>query len=785
MSLSFAANHTAHLLKHAPEVYWLLKLYYNDESNFTGVSNQDRTVNSNFYYGLVSSWGQGKQNLDLDNFVTNTSVQTIKLINTPNTVSGGRFSDLFSTNNYVGRRWELFQTDADNPLDTAAYQIAFGVIGGNPEYDGKTITLKLLDIDQKWDKEVPITLVDSTNYPRAPKENLDKPFPMFYGDADVDPNAPTVNAEFDRHFVKGHVPAIITDEWNTTNFDVGCHPDIQVLKQLRVKNLFLEEGGQYAACEDANVDVTGNPKITFNGSTWRTCLQLVGTGLNLVDKDFTTSYNIFSHAGNAFTDTESVGIPKISRMGEIVSISVIIDYDTANLAVAGGAPIDAGDVWKITIGGSDFNLSKAATDETINITAAANYTAAVLTAWDFEGSLLITLTTAGSAEQVTVPIFEIGIEIEFRPEISFEKTVSGGYRDVLVTPGYYREFGRRGDLEYAYPKYRRESITVTRSRPKIGNYVYISGTGRKYGAWIDTINTNARTDENGTEPDPNYASGDLIENPVYAIEEILRTELSLDPTSNGSDIDIETFDKAGNNQADATKGDIALTLNMAVANVKFMWSQFKFISGMGLIQNICAQYGLYFWPSGSGKYKIRSRLRPTDYASSDMTVDFNEISLRSYIKKTPIGQVRNHVTINYDYDYATEQTTKSRTPTDNASQEDGTSQGTGVGGYSRQPSVGSKASKLTFDMTTTRDQSTAEGYGDFLLLVYKDTKTIIEFETKRLNYNKLEIGDIIIFSNFPSDLKIFGTAIASSDYFMVTEMVRDPLTPRIKCVEVS
>ena len=37
--------------------FWVLKLYYNDESVFIGLSDRDRQNGSDFYNGLNSSWG--------------------------------------------------------------------------------------------------------------------------------------------------------------------------------------------------------------------------------------------------------------------------------------------------------------------------------------------------------------------------------------------------------------------------------------------------------------------------------------------------------------------------------------------------------------------------------------------------------------------------------------------------------------------------------------------------------------------------------------------------------
>ena len=54
-----------------------------------------------------------------------------------------------------------------------------------------------------------------------------------------------------------------------------------------------------------------------------------------------------------------------------------------------------------------------------------------------------------------------------------------------------------------------------------------------------------------------------------------------------------------------------------------------------------------------------------------------------------------------------------------------------------------------------------------------------------MKYVNIEIGDIVILSNFPSDLKIFGTALASSDYFMVTNVSKSPNITKLTLTEVS
>ena len=80
--LSFDASLSNALNNKNTTAFWVLKLYYNDESEFVGVSDIDRADGSDFYYGVVSSWGSYTQSLDFFNFTTTTGNISVRLINT-------------------------------------------------------------------------------------------------------------------------------------------------------------------------------------------------------------------------------------------------------------------------------------------------------------------------------------------------------------------------------------------------------------------------------------------------------------------------------------------------------------------------------------------------------------------------------------------------------------------------------------------------------------------------------------------------------------------------------
>jgi hypothetical protein len=149
--------------------------------------------------------------------------------------------------------------------------------------------------------------------------------------------------------------------------------------------------------------------------------------------------------------------------------------------------------------------------------------------WNFEDIIHLELNAgADTSTAHTLEVYQVGLEVRFSPSQTFEKQVTDYYEiPTGATTSNIRYAEDKGaDILNVTKKVARTRTVTT---PDVGEYVYVSGKGREYGAWIDTIDSNDRTDENGTkEPDPNYASGALIENPIYMIEDILRRELGLD-----------------------------------------------------------------------------------------------------------------------------------------------------------------------------------------------------------------------------------------------------------------
>tara|TARA_S200002703_G_scaffold43017_1_gene37421 strand:- start:37 stop:1443 length:1407 start_codon:yes stop_codon:yes gene_type:complete len=465
--------------------------------------------------------------------------------------------------------------------------------------------------------------------------------------------------------------------------------------------------------------------------------------------DSTAIATMQTKADNSFLDTLSFGIPQFQNLGEIVSVKLIFYWQ-----MDGAAPSTAHGI--TALGGA---LSWTWSDTNAYVVNEFDFTSSISTAnkdsWALESQVTITLNDNTSDVGQILLIQEAAIEVEYKLEQGFGKVVETveyiqkPYEVMVSTRDAFD--GRRDDTHETILQTHRIVTHQDVTAPKEVNVLYINAKGRKFGSWIDANSRN-----NG------YDQDNLIENPVYIIEDILRTEMGL----GDSDIDYATFDTIGN----TTNGTIGTAFNDSVGDVKFAFSQYKFMDGISVIQKICKQSGLYFFFNSEGKATLRQRLQTSQYSSADRTVDFNDCLFKGF-SRSSINSIRNEIEINYRYDYGTEQTLLSDTSSDATSK--------------TKYSSSSKAQKLKLDADSIQDTTTAQKLGDCYLNWFKDRKNRVELTILKPRYSDLEIGDIVNFINFPSDLKAYGNAITTSDYFIIDDISKTPNSIDIKCTEVS
>ena len=720
--------------------FWCLKLYYNDESAFVGVSDTDRDDGSDFYHGVITDFGELVQNLEYFDFTTAISSLSVKLSNTKNSIRGGRFSDLLSTLNFGNRKWELFQCINGLTFDTSANQIGSGVISGDFKYNRNEIILELLDKTGTFHDEIPTNVVTNT---AAPPGNVAKPIPIAYGDFEVKQNVGTVPSNFAVAFPGGRFPAIVDQAWNSSDDKVVARPDSQALHTLSQSKIYQYKDNIFTAIKNSNCAVsTSDPSVKFSGNEQIYYPEAVNDS-GLFDGKFNTGRNLIAANGSS---TIGFSLPKLNDLGTIDSIKIIISFNS----MTSGGSADAftfrdanntGD--SVNIAFADDNLEQSVTIPVSGSNLIFNTDE--LADFSMEGDYEFFLQK--NSGTITAAFVNVALE--------FSITAEQDYTRRFTT---IREIGS----ETTYVLRQRKMMPVTRKtlqvtdqveKPATIQYIYYAGKGRKYGSWVDASRDNG------------YDQNDLIENPIYMIEDILRTELSL------TNIDTTTFDKSGN----TSDGKILNVFDDSATDIKFAFSQYKFINSKELIENIGKISGSYLFLSGDGNFKIQTLERPEDYNSSrnDInTIDYNQITLDK-IELTPINAVRNKAIINFNYDYGKEDT-QSTTTSSNA-----TSQGTTVNGVGQL---------LTLEVDTNKiiDNTTASALSTYLVSISKDRKITIMFDSPTARYNGLEIGDLINFENFDSDIKLFGSSMDSANnIFMITQTTKRPDGCEFLCTEVS
>ena len=756
--LSFNSTLTNKLKLRNAQTFWCLKLYYNDESAFMGVSDTHRVDGSDIYYGLVTDWGNVNQSIDYFEFSSSLSNITVKLVNTHNTFQGGRFSDQLSSKNFGNRKWELFQCVHGLTYDTSANLIGTGMIAGDIGYNRNEIMLTLLDFATYYHKELPKTVIDSSTYPNAPEKNLGKPIPMTYGYFHERTGAGTIDSYMTGVYTEAKFPAVITNKWNDSTDYMVSTPDTEDMHTLDADNVYYHGGGgEFGTFYGSNAAVsTSDPSISTKGAVFYH-YPILYNGGNITDKSFSTSETL---TANNSSGTVSFDIPKIPNLGEITYIRAVISYVSFS-----DATIAAEDVFRVQNAASpstNASLTWNAGSLHERVDVSSMFSTTQKDSWDLEGTYQFYLLTSISGNSRNCAIKQIEMEIQF----SANQTYLQVYDDMRLA-SVTKILWEKGKAKRV-PVMKKVQTFHQQAQPANIDYVYFSGIGRKYGAWIDTIDGNNRTDENGTAADPGYATSDYIANPVYIIEDILRTGLGLDSNTDGSDIDISTFDTSGN----STDGLITDVFDDSVGDIKFAFSHNRFLGSKELIEKLGGLCGSYVFLSGDGKFKIKTLRKPADYSSADAQVDYNDITLDS-INLTSANAVRNDVTVHYKFNYGMTENVGIKTATDS------TSQGTTVDGINQ-------TLEYEHDAGLIQDDTTAQNLATYYKDTMKDRKVVIMFDAPSAKYNHLEVGDIINFSNWDSSIKLYGTAMDSSNhFFIITQTSKRPNGCEFFCTEVS
>jgi hypothetical protein len=734
---------------------FLIKLFYGDETNFTGVSTVDFTDGSDFYKGVVSSMGDISYDLDFFGFKAKQNGITLKIINAKAFDDNKRFSDLVGTNAYDNRKCEIYVIPNELSGLITKEIVSYGKISANWDYDNRFVNIRISDFRTGINVALPQTVIKeddtSNDFHYAPEDNFNKPIPILYGDHSHNTafDSGVLTEETERWATRSKVPAIVVNEFDTSSNKAIAKCDTQAVHTLNASTVYIYNNGMYSALETASSAVAvdaATAKISYEGTT---AYAMIGLNMDsAVDSSFTrdrfentsvTKSHSYSGDGE-YKDLITFGVPQMTNLGTIDTIKV---YSTAT--ASGSTSLTAR--WLIdgvaATTGSAIIVGQRGIVNSSDIDITADYSAPQKAAWDLESELTVESQLASSSGSLVFD--QAWLQIKYAVN---DPTVHKNWYDVVVPSGMFLGGENPEEME-GHEVHPTELVFLTPNNVKI---VYISGKGRKYGSWVDGSRGS---------PGNSHNSGDLIEHPVYIIEEILRTELGLGDTN----INMISFD----------------TVAAATSTYKAAFSQFNRDKAFNIIDDICKQFCFYFFFNGEGKATLVNKKLASAYdpasLSPDYSIDFNDCDL-GIIKKTDMNKVKTKVRIEYDFDYGSSNNrlnieTSSPNNTD----------------FNRDKSMDLviDCNKIRYDVEQSNDTN-AKALATTVHDLYKDNhqtrKNVMSITALNPIYLKCEIGDIVGLSNVPSDITLFGTAFSNQN-FMITKISKSESVIKMDLTQVS
>ncbi len=222
------------------------------------------------------------------------------------------------------------------------------------------------------------------------------------------------------------------------------------------------------------------------------------------------------------------------------------------------------------------------------------------------------------------------------------------------------------------------------------------------------------------------------------------------------------------------------------AEYKFAFSINKKQNTRKIIEKICQQSPFYYRYRGRDTKIVVDMLNNT-YTQDDVdsTIDVKYITKFSFNRTKIEDTCMGGVTINYEYDYQTDNY-KKRTPKRQTLEY--------FQDYKDYYGVDSLESyEIEIDAPYIQDQATAEFYRDYYYELNKQQKLTCKFTLPMKYAIQYEVGDIIEFSDNPNNTKPYGKDITTEytnidqvvlPYFFITKITKSLFEVNVECVQI-
>lgn len=719
-----------------------VRMYYDSESSSLRFAMQDERVATVDVHGLLTSVEFGESGFD-PYTGSNKNASCRIVISDPYINSSFVATSLISGKGFINRKvlvYRYVSSFVDSGVAT--------MFVNDPEFDG-VVTEYYYDIaNYSWvfqcesmhqHRKIPTTEVTKQSNPEAPDSSIGAFIPIVYGQFANSDTASRADAAHGLHHL---APTVCTDA-TSGKYVVASHA-VSSLGNDNVA-MYIEELGTYGYGLHAWDGTTKTyPSVTTSGQSYITIPipstgrifrvekiwllpklkgsynQFATSSANAVDGDYNTDITIGASTRYAtkflpgilgdngkFTVTASSG--DLSAFAMFIAhsgsgISGGIYNPILNLAYSPSTLTGTGyKTWAIGSPTSGYRSDEEGT----TLASTDTWT------WDEISRYEYYLSVPG-ASSVDVSTFGI---------VANEIIVSGNMIADVFTR---RVLKRKKFLGIPYVSSGTSTRTIYRYESEENikdtglSNVFVSVSGRKFGAWIGSRN--------------GLASGGLISKSNYIIESILRDELQVDDAY----IDETAFD---NDYSDA--------YTMAFSLVKQ-------IDTRSLIEDLANQSASYCYRKSNGMWTVlRIPATPTT-SVVDFDYENGDVDIRA-MYLSPHEWIENEVIVKYNFDYATSSFTRDITA------EDSTSKGSTANAVKAESVKVLGADFLRHD-SNSGSTNFASSLRDYRLGMWAYPHNMVEFDCLNPAYFNLEEGDTVTFQNVDKNLGGIGAGSAG-DYW--------------------